>query len=667
MAVAYAASEPFFGFPSVTSAPSITLISPGRSSLVEVTPFDRTVEPDILTDYTLYNRFLARQDRIRAQLDASSLVAQYGDVRVPLSSTSRGLLRLGPEFWLQIAVGLLCFIVGAWVWRMRPADRAAQMFAIASLAVLIAAYPSAIYTTRELALPGGLFRFLAACNHIGAGIFGAAMVSLLLVYPRRLAGDRWIAAVFAVQCGWIGADILGILPNPQVGAFFFILLSFGAIIILAAAQYAINRHDPTARTAMRWFGLSMLVGSGIPILLIVAPPVFGQPVILTQSYAFGFFPLIHAGTAVAIARYRLFDLDRWSFWILFYLLGAVTLLAMDAALVAFVDLDRGAAFSMALLAVVLGYLPLRDWANDHLLGRRGAEDAADMQSLLDLVLMPDPRDQRNAWMKQLERAFRPAAIEAGTAVDQTSLLDHGAALQVPAVGPLPPLLLVHAARGRHLFGTADVWATEQMVVAVRSAFQSRDAFERGVLEERGRIELDVHDNLGIQLLRALHCNEPARKNAYIRDAIGELRDIVGNRREHDMTLEAHLAELRLEIADAAELAGVRLVWHIDLTPVARVSTATLNALRSVLRETVSNALKHARPQTIEVSITSSPDNCLRLRVEDDGSGFDPDAVTPGRGLANGRERLAAMRGSLAIVSGPEGTIVDTKMPLGPAQ
>lgn len=313
MAVAYAASQPFFGFPSVTSAPSITLISPVRSPLLEVTPFDRTVEPDIPTDYTLYNRFLARQDRIRAQLDAPLLIMRYGDVSVALSATPRGLSRLGPEFWLQIAVGLLCFIVGAWVWRMRPADRAAQMFAIASLAVLIAAYPSAIYTTRELALPGGLFRCLAACNHIGAGIFGAAMVSLLLIYPCRLVGDRWIAAVFAVQCGWIGADILGILPNPQVGAFFFILLSFVAIVVLAVAQYAINRHDPTARTAMRWFGLSVLVGSGIPILLIVAPPVFGQPVVLTQSYAFGFFPLIHAGTAVAIARYRLFDLDRWSF------------------------------------------------------------------------------------------------------------------------------------------------------------------------------------------------------------------------------------------------------------------------------------------------------------------------------------------------------------------
>lgn len=590
-----------------------------------------------------------------------------GEETVVLAASARGPARLGPEFWVQLAVGLVCFIVGVWVWRMRPADRAAQLFAIASLALLVSSFPSAIYTTRELALPGGLFRFLSACNHVGAGLFGAAMVSLLLIYPRRLIGDRWIAIIFAAQAAWIGADILGILPNPQVGAFANILASFAAIVACAIAQYAIARNDPTARTAIRWFGLSVLVGSGIPIFLIVAPPVFGQPVLLEQSYAFGFFPLIHAGTAVAIARYRLFDLDRWSFWILFYLIGAALLLAMDAALVAFVTVSQGTAFSIALLAIVLAYLPLRGWANDRLLGRRGPRRAADLQPLFDLALLPDQKEHRGVWTEQLDSVFRPASIEIGEPTERPRLADQGAALQVPGVGPLPPLLLVHAARGRRLFGSADVRVTDEMVAALRNAFESRDAFERGVLDERGRIELDVHDNLGIQLLRALHCDEPARKNAYIRDAIGELRDIVGNRREHDMTLEAHLAELRLEIADASELAGARLIWDIDLTPVARVSPAMLNTLRSILREAVNNALKHADPRTIRVAITSVGDASLRLRVEDDGSGFDPDRVSAGRGLANVCERLTARQGVLSVVSGPEGTIIEAEMPLEPVQ
>lgn len=665
IAITFAAREPFFGFPPAETGSGFLLTSPGKTAGVRITAADRVAEPDILETYPAFFDFLSRQDKIRSYLGAPFVRVSADGKSATLAASPRGLARLPGTFWLQIGVGLMCFLIGAWVWRMRPSDRATQMFALASLALLLSSFASAIYTTRELALSAPLFRIFSAFNHIGSALFGAAMIALLLVYPRRMVDDRWVAVAFLVQSCWLAADLAGLLPSLQVGAFGNLAFSFVAIVVCAGVQYARAGRDPTTRTALRWFGLSFLVGAGLPIATIIIPPLLGEEPLLQQSYAFGFFPLIHLGVALAVARYRLFDLDRWSFWILFYLLGAILLLATDAVLIAGVTTSRASAFSAALVLVTLAYLPARAWLSARVLSPAPATTAADVQGLFDLALEPHPSAQRQRWTQILDRTFEPTDIAPGPDVADAGLAEDGALMHLPAIGPLPPTTLRNAGRGRRLFAPNDVRLAREITAILRNGLQNRDAFERGMREERGRIELDVHDNLGIQLLRALHCEEPTRKNAYIREAIAELRDVVGNRRELDGTLENHLAELRVEIGDAAELVGARLRWSVDVLPVAKVPPALLHTLRALLREAVSNALKHGAPSTLAVDIVIGDDNRLRLRVEDNGCGFDPRRIKPGRGLANGQARLAARSGSLTVDSRPGATIVSAEMPLEP--
>ena len=74
----------------------------------------------------------------------------------------------------------------------------------------------------------------------------------------------------------------------------------------------------------------------------------------------------------------------------------------------------------------------------------------------------------------------------------------------------------------------------------------------------------------------------------------------------------------------------------------RASAATIHDVQLVLEEVMTNVIRHSTPRhqalTLEVELEMEP-GAVRLRVEDDGSAFDPtaasekaeEAMPPGRG------------------------------------
>jgi len=73
-----------------------------------------------------------------------------------------------------------------------------------------------------------------------------------------------------------------------------------------------------------------------------------------------------------------------------------------------------------------------------------------------------------------------------------------------------------------------------------------------------------------------------------------------------------------------------------------------DALARILGEAVANA-RHGNATRVHIELLSEP---LRLRVIDDGSGFDTSAGTPGFGLGGMRERAALVGAQLRVRSGP---------------
>ena len=67
-----------------------------------------------------------------------------------------------------------------------------------------------------------------------------------------------------------------------------------------------------------------------------------------------------------------------------------------------------------------------------------------------------------------------------------------------------------------------------------------------------------------------------------------------------------------------------------------------------LKEAITNARRHAEADHVTVAIDWN--DGLNMSVSDDGSGFDPQAKASGHGLANLRERAAAMQSTCEVVS-----------------
>lgn len=244
-----------------------------------------------------------------------------------------------------------------------------------------------------------------------------------------------------------------------------------------------------------------------------------------------------------------------------------------------------------------------------------------------------------------------------------------------AVTFFPLALLVSlAVRARGVFEAATATAEElNALVAAReqeilAGLQELRRSEREslLLEERARIMRDMHDGIGGQLLglvmraRANRLTGPALVHG-LEESLDDLRLVVGSLEQGDGTLATALGAFRARIEPRCEAAGATLVWRIEdvgETP-AFGPDRTLQIYR-ILQEACTNALKHGRPDRIEVILRREAGRVL-LSLEDNGVGFDPDAIPAGRGLANMRYRAARIGAVLIVRSGADGSRIVLEM------
>jgi signal transduction histidine kinase len=580
------------------------------------------------------------------------------------SGDTNGIRWPDPRFLSCLVTGASAALLSAWIFALRPRDVAVWLFAVSGLATYGFCLGAAVFFL-PMDLAAAVLSTAALINVMAAGSFGLAMIALLACYPRPLRQRRWIiAASCLVFPGWTLASWFGPF-EPFVEIHRITLAEMVVILLLAGAQLRHTRHEPVERAIAAWLGASIAIGAGGFIALVALPSALERPPLVANEYGFALFIIIYAALAVALLRYRVFGLGRWAFQLLFLAGAVLCVLAVDFAIIVWLALDPARATGFALMLVALAYLPARSWLWTRLAVRPPPSETALFRAVADVALAPSPAERSEAWHKLLSDTFAPLEIIPGTADARTvAITDEGRMLEVPALDGLPAVALYDRDAGRALFRPADADMVWEMLGLIAYLGEARSAYDRGVTSERARIAQDIHDNIGAQLLTALHASGGERKNELIRETIGDLRDVIRDADAEARSLDALLADLRIETADRVELAGLTLEWRGDAVPPFDPPRETLRALRAFVREAVSNALRHAQASRIAIAV-SSEEKWLSLDIADDGKGFDAAISCAGNGLGNMRSRIEGLGGHLTLTSGPEGSRISARLPLAP--
>ena len=189
---------------------------------------------------------------------------------------------------------------------------------------------------------------------------------------------------------------------------------------------------------------------------------------------------------------------------------------------------------------------------------------------------------------------------------------------------------------------------------VRDREQAAREQQAAISAERARILQDMHDGMGSQLITALRLAK--RKDGdssivvqNIEEALQDLRLIIDSLDASDQSLEQMLGDLRYRIEPRLTALGIRLDWDVQPPPeLAGLGREIALGVLRIVQEALNNAVRHAQPTVITVSLTRR-DGSARIGVADDGTGFDPSA-TPisGRGLSGMRKRAEQLGATFHI-------------------
>lgn len=218
---------------------------------------------------------------------------------------------------------------------------------------------------------------------------------------------------------------------------------------------------------------------------------------------------------------------------------------------------------------------------------------------------------------------------------------------------------------------------EEEVVARTRVIVQQDA-QRKVLvrrllaateDERRRLARELHDEIA-QLLTVIqlslhHVNvdtpEMRRASELLVRTQQEIHRIIYDLRPSLLDDLGLPAAIKSYAQDHLVREGLRVNLEIeeDLPAHPEIETAIFR----IYQELVTNVLRHAHAENVSIELARRG-GALTLTVEDDGRGFEPEAVAMSAGLTGMRERAALVNGTIRFESEPGvGTQVTVEIPL----
>lgn len=580
-----------------------------------------------------------------------------------------------------ISVGLATGIV----WR-KPGERIA-LFGGVTLLSFGVAFPntlSALATLHPAARP-----LVQGIDVLGL----SCLLVFFYVFPdgRFIPGwTRWLVPL--ILAGPVLQAVPGkVLPSPLL--FVWFALALGGPV--AAQIYRYRRvSSPSQRQQTKWVvaGLSAAIAGFLGVIfvpLVVRSSAHFPAVsnMLGIIATYWFMLLIPGSIAVAILRYRLWDIDIILNRTLVYLTLSASVIGLYvlvvAGLGALLQLQGNIALSLLATALVaLLFHPLHERlqraVNRLLYGERDEPYAviSRLGQQLETSLAPDAVVP--AIVETVAQALKLPYVAIALKRESTFRVEAGAGtptgdpLVLPLVYQGEPVgrLLLEPRLGDSDFSPADRRLLDDLArqagvaaYAVRLTTELQRSRERLVTareEERRRLRRDLHDGLGPALAsqalaldgaRKLMATDPAAADALLADLTEHTKAAVDDIRRLVYALRPPaLDELGLVAALGEQVEGYRragIQIEIDAPEALPALPAAVEvAAYRIAQEALTNVIRHAGAAHACVRLRLEG-NMLTVEVRDDGRGI-PEGTRAGIGLTSMRERATELGGACMV-------------------
>lgn len=285
----------------------------------------------------------------------------------------------------------------------------------------------------------------------------------------------------------------------------------------------------------------------------------------------------------------------------------------------------------------------------------------------DSVVSVRNLEELNAYAQDLETKYQTEKKEAQIQLQQEQL-KRKTTINYILVGGAAALLLILLLTYRNYRNRQKLQRVKIAELETEKQLTAAEGVLKGEEQERTRLAKDLHDGLGGMLsgikysLTTIKGNLilPAEQTEAFERSIQMLDSSINEMRRvaHNMMPEVLLkygldASLR-EFCDEINRSGAATTTYqsIDASQVS-IEQTTAVAVYRIVQELVNNAIKHADATTILVQAHYiAQDRLLAVTVEDNGKGFDINALpeSAGMGWINIRNRVDFLRGRLDISS-----------------
>ena len=610
--------------------------------------------PDVWSTFQAFNDYLTAHQQVSTILREPVVTFVLdNEARISIRPSSHHpILAIGWINLFYLLSAFLCMGVSLLVWHYCRQLFVTRLILIAGTGIFLY-YLSVVLQYRELALTASWLHLTAVISSIGTNLFAWGFLSVFMVYPLRIFSNKSVLFFLLLLLVITLNNVLQWLELPFHAYMFHFLLVATWFYYLLFLQWQLTQQHPLEKAVIKLFILILVIPTMLVVLMWLIPIVLGKSTQLSHEFARFVFIPITIGWSFTVFRYRLFNVELWWLKSSLWMAGGVLVLLFDVIFVYITRLEPLSALSIALISAGFLYFPIRQW----LLTRFFSESQSLLSHALprfiqSLQTAATDADFQKVWQQVLKEHFQP--IETSYLVrhqERTCFADEGLKLLVPDIVDNACYKFSGKHKGNKLFNKSDVEATESLSSLARAILHASRAREEAVLEERTRIMRDLHDSLGAKLLAMVQRCQGHHSADDAREALQTLRDTVHfSIATEPLVLNALLGEWRMETYERLEVAGVKLHWQTnDIPDTLKLSPTHMLVLLAFLRETLSNALKHAHPKHIYILVSLEKiSDQLSLSVSNDGEITPPESWKLGFGLSHLRERLLHVGGELRI-------------------